>query len=110
MVTANIQQRFTATQALEFLRTDVRSNLRPDLLYERVSQGFLRGAIEDDRWEGLSPEFVVKWMSYRAPKPTYLVLFLRRICVFHWAWCIVRFLRRCARPVHRLLRNMRLCT
>ena len=103
MVTANVQERFTASKALKFLRTAVRPNISQDQKNKQISQSLMRGHIKDDRWKGLSTEFVVRWGSYRARKPSKFTLLLRHFCTYQWCWCFVRSVRWLARlPGHLL--------
>ncbi|KAF9011294.1 kinase-like domain-containing protein [Cyathus striatus] len=84
MVTRNIQNRFTASQALQFLE-DMRAELTEEQL--SASSNDTRIYIEDyedyDRWAGLPADFVEKWVDYREPPLPLSTRFLRVVCASH---------------------------
>jgi hypothetical protein len=94
MVTHEVSQRFTAPQALEFLR-ELCSTLSPAELQIGL-RGRLSWIYEPgyDKWSGLPPNFVKEWASFRIPELPLLTKVLRWICCFDLGRGVVRLARR----------------
>ncbi|KAI0056381.1 hypothetical protein BV25DRAFT_1578720 [Artomyces pyxidatus] len=96
MVTIDIQQRFTAAKALDFLHHVLRASLAYDQLSCRPAV-WLIGSCEDDRWSDLPHEFVEQWATYCAPRHTATAVFLHGICKTQAGWQLVRASRHIGR-------------
>lgn len=96
MVTRDVESRFTAEDALSFLR-DRRAEM-DDIQLMREPEEFRNEMLSNDyetydRWEGLPPDFVLRWSHFREPKLPYWTKALRWLCSFPWIENAVRFLR-----------------
>ncbi|KAF9011318.1 kinase-like domain-containing protein [Cyathus striatus] len=86
MVTRDIRNRFTATQALHFFE-EMRTELTEKQLLTHIdisASASLPVHYEIyDRWAGLPSDFIEKWSKYREPPVPRSMKFLRAICLFH---------------------------
>lgn len=99
MVTPNIQDRFTASQALRFFE-----DLYPQLTLDQLNMIPPRREIDADwsgdtstRWDGLPEQFVQKWSIYRLPPTPLSMKILKRICDPDWGLELVQGVRRAIR-------------
>jgi hypothetical protein len=94
MVTQHVSQRFTASEALDFLEKFYYA-LPLDKLNVPVAEPHSRYLPHHvDRWKGLPEEFVRTWSHHRVSGPSLSVRLLRFICSCHIGAIIVRSMRR----------------
>ncbi|KAG6849971.1 hypothetical protein H0H93_003160 [Arthromyces matolae] len=97
MTTRKINQRFKASEALEFFEQHVvplttedqlsASALEP-LDYEYAAYDYY------DRWKGLEPGFIERWSAFREPPVPRHVEFLRYICQYPLVYDSISYVRR----------------
>ncbi|KAF7760598.1 hypothetical protein Agabi119p4_11274 [Agaricus bisporus var. burnettii] len=81
MVTRNIPLRFNALEALQFFEAilpEIPESVMNAVYHEKTKPS----DYEWDRWEGLPPEFVQKWVAYREPSVPFSTTVLRWIYSF----------------------------
>ncbi|KIK01270.1 hypothetical protein K443DRAFT_98951 [Laccaria amethystina LaAM-08-1] len=102
MITRNIKARFTAAEALEFLKK-IHNQLDAKVLARQPTKSStaLRNS-SWDRWAVLPKDFVKQWSAYRGPPPTYYSRLLQKICDHEFGWRTVSMLRRVARNIEGL--------
>ena len=97
MVTWNIEERFTASEALRFFE-----DMYPQLTLEQLesrppevygTMAFVEGWNVRDRWKDLPEDFVRRWSSFRTPKPPLMTRLLRRVCGYQWGHLTILWLR-----------------
>jgi hypothetical protein len=100
LITRNLSERFTASEALQFFENMYLSVTDEQLAAEAPPQLNIdwRSGVYD-RWADLPVDFVNKWSSYRAPLPSLGARLTRKIFLFYWPWgCrFLRTVRRMAR-------------
>jgi hypothetical protein len=100
LITSNLSERFTASEALQFFENMYSSVTDEQLAAEAPSWlGIDWRSGVYDRWADLPVDFVEKWSSYRAPLPSLGARLMREIFLFCWPWgCrFLRTVRRVAR-------------
>jgi len=110
MVTWNIKERFTASEALGFFE-DMYPQLTLQQLESRPPPDFdeTRGYTNCrwtvyDRWKGLPEDFVRQWSSFRIPKPPFMMRLLRWVCGYQWGHLTILWLRRLGKWAQALIR------
>ncbi|CDO75412.1 hypothetical protein BN946_scf184855.g15 [Trametes cinnabarina] len=100
MTTSRIDERFSAAEALEFLR-EVEQDLMPDLLDSGVALKVDYDPVDhpDLYWSRLSPELQRQWNSHRPPPLSWANRLLRRLCTTTPGYKTVMFIRRCLRAI-----------
>ncbi|KAF9003278.1 kinase-like domain-containing protein [Cyathus striatus] len=95
MVTRNIQDRFTACQALQFLE-EMRAELTEQQLAAPIDMTVHNENYEVyDRWMGLSAEFTARWTEYREPPMPRSTKILRAVCSYHpWLHHSIAWIRK----------------
>jgi hypothetical protein len=94
MVTQDVSQRFTASEALDFLEKFYYA-LPLDKLHAAVAEPDSPDIPHNvDRWKGLPDEFVRTWSHHRALGPSWSVRVLRFICSYRIGEIMVRSVRR----------------
>ncbi|EKM77482.1 hypothetical protein AGABI1DRAFT_108013 [Agaricus bisporus var. burnettii JB137-S8] len=81
MVTRNIPLRFNAAQALQFFEAFL-PEISEEVLNSVYHEKTKASDYEWDRWEGLPPDFIKKWESYREPPVPFSTIVLRWIFSF----------------------------
>jgi hypothetical protein len=92
MVTRNIPLRFNAVEALQFFET-ILTKIPEDVMNLVYPEKSVVSDYEWDRWEGLPPDFIEKWKSYREPPLPFSTSVLRWICSFRQMPYIVPVVR-----------------
>ncbi|KAG6852657.1 hypothetical protein H0H87_009530, partial [Tephrocybe sp. NHM501043] len=86
MTTRNVDQRFKASEALQFFEQYVVPLTTEDQMSSPAPEPTMDSEYVPydyyDRWQGLDPEFVEKWVAYREPPVPRHVQFLRYICEY----------------------------
>ena len=95
MVTWNIKERFTASEALGFFE-DMYSQLTLEQLEScpPPEKADADGWAVHDRWKDLPKDFVQRWSSFRTPKPPFMMRLLRWVCGPQWVHLTILWLRR----------------
>ncbi|KAG6845144.1 hypothetical protein H0H87_000381 [Tephrocybe sp. NHM501043] len=86
MTTRNVDQRFKASEALQFFEQYVVPLTTEDQMSSRAlrpNKGYVAYDYYD-RWRGLDPKFVEKWVAFREPPVPRHVQFLRDICEYRF--------------------------
>jgi len=97
MITRDIRFRFTASEAVEFLK-----NLYSSLSPEDMQASPLQLPLSEshityenfDRWRSLPENFVKDWAHYREHRPSRWIRFVRRICRSPGGYIAVQWMRR----------------
>ena len=108
MVTWNIKERFTASEALGFFE-DMYPQLTLEQLESRPPAAYPTKAYSDgwavhDRWKDLPDDFVQQWSSSRTPKPPFMMRLLRWVCGYQWGHLTILWLRRLGKRAQGLVR------
>ncbi|OSD06695.1 hypothetical protein PYCCODRAFT_1382512 [Trametes coccinea BRFM310] len=102
MATLSAHERFSAAEALQFLR-EIEKGLTSDTLNSSVTVQEQRvydlSDYPDLYWSQLDPELQRQWRSYRPPALSRVDRLLRRVCETATGWKFVMFVRRCLRAV-----------
>ncbi|KAI9067538.1 hypothetical protein FKP32DRAFT_1563508 [Trametes sanguinea] len=100
MATLSAHERFSAAEALEFLR-EIEKDLTSGILNSSVTLTMQQDHDLSDHpdiyWSQLSPELQRQWSSYRPPSLSRIDRLLRWICETATGWKFVMFVRRCLR-------------
>lgn len=107
MITGNLEERFTASEALKFVEDCILGG-SAELLNQPLERWDGTQTIPwdpdyYDKWVDLPADFVTKWGMYKAPKSSYRDLVLRRICTrVRGGYQVVKFIR----SIYRFLRHL----
>jgi hypothetical protein len=93
MLTDKVQARFTAREALEFLK-QIDHSLTDEQRLASTPRVRSNWNAVGRRWEGLPVEFVKQWSRYRRVKVGWMVRLLRWICSYEHGYCVISWLRR----------------
>lgn len=98
MITMNLKERFTAQEALEFVKKHILGGsteiLDRPLERKRTMKTIFWDPDQHDKWANLPAEFVAKWGMFKAPKAKYHDLVLRRICArVRGGYEVIKFFR-----------------
>lgn len=96
MLTDDVQARFTAREALEFIR-QVDESLTDEQRRASTAHAYINWRSIGHRWEGLPDSFVKQWSRYRRVKLGWMAQLLRWICSYAYGYHIIRWLRRTLR-------------
>ena len=100
MTTRDLNRRFTASQALQFLE-----NFASELTQEQLQSppppwiGMIIPYESFDRWKGLPDKFIKDWGHFRELKPSFQIRLLRQLCDHPWGYKFVQWVRRISRFV-----------
>ena len=98
MVTRNIPQRFTASEALRFFEESVLPHTTEEQLQRRTvkwSEEFGPWDFEEhDRWQHLDASFIEKWAAFREPPLPHSTRLWRFLCRYEWICHCVAHIRR----------------
>ncbi|PPQ88398.1 hypothetical protein CVT25_011277 [Psilocybe cyanescens] len=107
LTTRNLAFRFTASEALVFLR-EMLSQLSAADLDREIGPDDLKIYIPYDkynRWEHVTPEFARKWAHYKEPPTPWTTTLLRRVCGTCWGCHTVPWIRRSSSRSSSFLRH-----
>jgi hypothetical protein len=93
MLTDDVQARFTAREALEFLK-QIDESLTDEQRRASTPRVYTDWEAIGLRWEGLPVEFVKRWSGYRRVKVGWLVRLLRWVCSYKYGYYVISWLRR----------------
>jgi hypothetical protein len=93
MLTDDVRARFTAREALEFLK-HIDGSLADEQRRASTPHVYTDWEAIGRRWEGLPVDFVKQWSKYRRVKVGWTIRLLRWICSYKHGYCIISWLRR----------------
>jgi hypothetical protein len=106
MVTRDTKARFSAAQALEFFDEMVLGLDATQLAVVPLPwplNGVTRYDYQD-RWAGLSEDFVKRWGHLREPPLPMKIKLLRIICQYRWSSSVIRLARRAVDVIIKYIR------
>jgi hypothetical protein len=105
MTTMDLDRRFTASQALQFLEEFTSNMTEEELLISPPPRSELVLYDEFDRWSGLPERFLMEWAHFREPKPPRSIRLIRCICTSDWGLSLVQLVRKAFRFGETMLRR-----